>query len=152
MPFSARSFAPLYYGLLRRYAASASWRSFATNSHTSSATGSSVAAGSPATKDAAHHHEEHVGLYNIPHHEHHDDPRKFLNSDGTYQYPVTPHTFHYEDPYSHVPKQQIVSVAGKKMIKGIEARPMVELFNIHQVRSPSVCGNGRRTRTFLEPC
>lgn len=123
-----RSLAPLHRGLARRYAQCGLPRSLATGSHNTPVTSTS---GEPA-----HHHEEPKGLYNMPQHlAHHGDPRKYLNPDGTYQYPITPQVFHYEDPYSNVPKQHIVSVGGKKMIKGIETRPLVELFTIHQVKS-----------------
>lgn len=124
-----RPLAPLHQGLARRYTQSGLSRTFATGSNSTPSTSTSG--------DPAHHHEEPKGLYNMPQHlAHHGDPRKYLNPDGTYQYPITPHAFHYEDPYSNVPKQHIVSVGGKKMIKGIETRPLVELFTTHQLNMP----------------
>ncbi|CDJ44006.1 hypothetical protein, conserved [Eimeria tenella] len=93
--------------------------------------------GSAQKHEPQQHLEEPKGLYNMPQdHSHHGDPRKFINPDGTYTYPITSHLFHFEDTYSPVPKQQIVSINGKKMIKGIESRSLVELFSIHQLNIP----------------
>ncbi|CDJ53979.1 hypothetical protein, conserved [Eimeria brunetti] len=93
--------------------------------------------GSGAEIQKSEHAETRVGLYNMPSsHDHHHDPRKHLNPDGTYTYPMTPHTFHFEDVYSPVPKQHLVSVDGQKMIKGVENRSLVELFTIHQLNIP----------------
>lgn len=125
-----RSLAPLHYGLRRSYAQPLFWRSFATSNRSSP-----PASTSSTTTVPAHPHDEPKNFYNMPDdHAHHGDPRKFLNPDGTYQYPMTPQTFHYENPYSHVPKQEIVFVGGKKMSKGVESRPLVELFTVHQVK------------------
>lgn len=127
-----RPFSPLSQGLLtRRFTPCFPARAF------SSLSPSQQTPLNKAKADDLHHlehGEEPKGLYNMPQdHSHHGDPRKFLNPDGTYTFPITPHTFHFEDVYSPVPKQQIVSVDGKKMIKGVEPRSLVELFCIHQV-------------------
>ncbi|XP_026193024.1 uncharacterized protein LOC34619073 [Cyclospora cayetanensis] len=123
-----RSLIPLPRGISERFLSRSLSRSF-------SSLPSSVKSGGATTPAAEHHDSEPKGLYNMPQdHAHHGDPRKFLNPDGTYTYPATPHAFHFEDTYTNVPKQHIVSVNGKKMIKGIEPRPLVELFSIHQVQ------------------
>ncbi|CDJ64171.1 Cytochrome c oxidase subunit 2a, related [Eimeria necatrix] len=97
------------------------------------------AAGSAQKHEPQPPAEELKGLYNMPQdHSHHGDPRKFINPDGTYSYPITSQLFHFEDPYSPVPKQQILSINGKKMIKGVEARSLVELFSIHQATEYSL--------------
>ncbi|KAL8434147.1 hypothetical protein Efla_005474 [Eimeria flavescens] len=125
-----RSLAGLHRGLARRFPPQAeTMRTLSTNAYKSPATSHD--------SEVAHHHAEPKGLYNMPQdHAHHGDPRKFLNPDGTYQYPMTPHVFHHEDAYSTVPKQQIVSINGKKMIKGEETRSLVELFSLHQLNMP----------------
>lgn len=139
-----RGLHPLQQVLCRRFCGSgaASGNTTISRCFSSSAATSKNVSGNSDSKAPADYHGDAgvggVGLYNMPGEHHHGDPRKHLNPDGTYQYPMTPHIFHYEDVYSNVPKQQIVSVGGQKMIKGVESRDLTELFQIHQVCTPFV--------------
>lgn len=81
------------------------------------------------------HHTEIKGLYDTPV-SHHGDPRDHLFSDGTRRWEYTADTFHWDEYWANVPKQEIVIVNGQKMIKGVPTRPMDELFCTSQKNLP----------------
>lgn len=94
----------------------------------------------PKTDAAAQHGEGHDShhdtnnFYHMP--SHHSASRHHLNPDGTMRNLTTAETFHWEHAEAETPAQQIVSVNGRKMVKGVETRDLVELFLVHQKNMP----------------
>ncbi|PHJ24559.1 cytochrome c oxidase subunit [Cystoisospora suis] len=90
----------------------------------------------PGSHPPSDHHDDHrPNFYHMPVH-HHGDPRHHLDPDGTMRPMTTAETFHWENEAGDTPPQQIVSIDGRKMVKGIETRDFVELFQIHQKNMP----------------
>lgn len=124
---------PLHQLLGRRLSPSLGRANVFSLRHFSSAPPSSVA------KSKSHlptdvHDDHQPNFYHMPVH-HHGDPRHHLDPDGTMRPLTTAETFHWENEAADTPPQQVVSVNGRKMIKGVETRDFVELFQIYQVNA-----------------
>ncbi|KAK2197081.1 bifunctional Cytochrome C oxidase subunit II [Babesia duncani] len=76
-----------------------------------------------------------TGMYNIVR-EQHGDPRGHLQNDGRFRERYATDNFHWYDAYTDVPKQQHTIVNGELMIKGVETRPMEQLFGVEQTNIP----------------
>ncbi|EPT27156.1 putative mitochondrial cytochrome c oxidase subunit 2a [Toxoplasma gondii TgCatPRC2] len=143
MPLSSSLFRPyghLFHQFPRRFFSSAQRGDYSLMlpRHFSS-TASSVTKPPQKTDAPAKHdeHDSHHGTNNFYHMpSHHSPSRHHLNPDGTMRDLTTAETFHWEHAEAETPAQQIVSVNGRKMVKGVETRDLVELFLVHQKNIP----------------
>ncbi|KAF8821398.1 putative cytochrome C oxidase subunit IIa [Cardiosporidium cionae] len=91
--------------------------------------------------DVSAHHDEKIGFYHMPaadHAEdsHHGDPRQHLWEDGTTKWGLSSDHFHWYDVYRGTPEQLTTTVNGVKMLKGVETRPLDELYCVSQDNMP----------------